>query len=86
LDINAEKRPEESMMFDGGLPQSFGHAVTGQLESNRTLKMFKLQPQRNVFRQSKLETIRDLKPLLRTVLPPGEYKGLNDISMAKNPR
>jgi len=50
LDINAEKRPEESMMFDGGLPQSFGHAVTGQLESNRTLKMFKLQPQRNVFR------------------------------------
>ena len=30
-------------MFNGGLPQSFGHPVTRKLESNCTLKMFELQ-------------------------------------------
>lgn len=30
-------------MFNGGLPESLGHPVTRQLESNRTLKVFKLQ-------------------------------------------
>jgi len=42
---DVDKRPEERVMFNGSLPQSFGHAVTGQLESNRTLEVFKLQPQ-----------------------------------------
>ena len=30
-------------MFNSGLPESFCHSVTRQLESNCTLEMFKLQ-------------------------------------------
>jgi len=35
-------------MFNGCLPESLSHPVTGQLESNCTLKMFKLQTQSTI--------------------------------------
>jgi len=44
----AENVPKEGVMFNGGLPQSFGHPVTRKLESNCTLKMFELQSSHHI--------------------------------------
>ena len=51
-ETSTENEPEESMMFNSSLPQSFSHPVTRQLESDCAFEMFKLQiimPRRFVF-------------------------------------
>ena len=40
---STQNRPKEGVMFNGCLPESFCHPVARQLESNRALKMLKLQ-------------------------------------------
>lgn len=40
---STENQPKEGVMFNSSLPESFCHLVARQLESNCTLKMFKLQ-------------------------------------------